>query len=267
MFLLKTFYELLIASVAFEVVRGLIFDRPCVAPSPCICSLQYVLCNNKNLTTIPTFTQNSEHYHGVFLELKKNQLTTVPANAFKILSHTGAAEFNIDLSNNRLTLIDMHAFDGIASVVVHLNLDFNDFTHLPSVLRNLTALTHLLIHDNPLTILDAGIMASLGGTLQVFSISDDNLTSPPNELQNLVHLTDLSIYSKFNNTSTGHILNAITKLPKLNYLYLSGNPLDCSCSGMANLKAWNVTSIHVRATCSTGGNAETYLRTILPKCP
>lgn len=195
-YLILYFQDLLIASVTFEVVRGLIFDRPCVAPSPCTCSLQYVLCNNKHLTTIPTFTQNSEHYHGIFLELNKNQLTTVPANAFKILSHTGAAEFNIDLSNNRLSQVDMHAFAGIASVVVHLNLDFNNFTHLPLVLRNLTALTHLLVHNNPLTTLDAGIMASLGGTLQVLSVSTDYLTSSPNELQTLVHQSTANLITR-----------------------------------------------------------------------
>lgn len=251
----------------YDVITGFLFDRECVAPPPCICYSSTIRCQRQNLTEMPMFTEHNEHYISIYVWLNNNELSTIPANAFKNLSSINATRVQIFLYNNSLYDINSHAFDGIATAVNTLNLKFNNLTYLPSALATLTSLRNLYLDGNPLTSLDSAVMSQLGQTVQVFTISVDQFAVFPSELHLLGKMWSLVMTVGYNNTSLSQIYSVIAGIPKLSYLDITGNTFDCTCSGMDSLKPWNVTSLRLAATCHSGEDVKTYLTSYLPKCP
>ena len=197
-------FQVLVSLVSLTgVTTGFLFDDKCVAPPPCTCSSMTINCGNKYLSQVPVFSRHNEQYTTIYLYLSNNQLTTIPAYAFKNLSAVKATNIRLDLYNNHISNIEYHAFSGVTHSVTDLILSYNNLTHLPLALTELTSLYYLDLQGNPLVTFDASVLANISSSLYYFFISVDRFSSFPNELQLLTRLSELKI-----NNITFPILNA-----------------------------------------------------------
>ena len=164
-----------------------------MAPLPCTCSSSTINCYNKQLSQVPEFSRHDEQYFTITLDFQRNELTSIPANAFQNLSAINASIVNIYLSNNHIVNIELHAFRGLEHAVTILNLANNEITHLPLALEELSALQYLYLLGNPLTNLDATVLSNISSKLYALSISLTNFSSFPPELNILSKLSTLTI--------------------------------------------------------------------------
>ena len=175
------------------MTTAFLFDTNCVAPQPCTCSGNYIYCNSKSLSQVPVFTEHSEESHYLYLHLQYNQLTSIPAYAFQNLSSINASSITIYLYSNYINNIELHAFSGIENAVTNLDLRYNNLTHLPQALEELSSLNGLYLLDNPLVSLDSTIIASIGRTLNTLWISAGNFSRFPTQMNGLTKLSSLTI--------------------------------------------------------------------------
>ena len=164
-----------------------------MAPSPCTCNSNSIRCDTKHLSHVPVFSRHNEHTFYLYLYLNDNQLTSIPAYAFQNLSAINASTVYVHLANNHIANIESHAFTGIESSVTYLDLNNNNLTHLPSALKQLSALTELYLLGNPLAHLDATILASISSKLTNLKISMGHFTRFPTELNVFAKLVSLVI--------------------------------------------------------------------------
>ena len=167
----------------------------CDVPPPCTCTANEIHCDNKQLSTVPTFSLFGEHYDSFSIHLSNNQLTTIPDDAFYNFSSINATNITMYLGNNRISQVDINAFSGIGHAVTYLDLHNNNLTHIPLALSNLTGLETLHLQENPLITLDARVMIKLGRSLETLFISFDNFSTFPTELHFLNQLSTLKIYN------------------------------------------------------------------------
>ena len=173
---------------------GFVFNTKCVAPPPCTCfSINKINCNNKQLAQVPAFTRHNEHYPKIELYLSYNDLTTIPAYAFANLSTVHASTIYLGLQYNRISSIETHAFSGIEDAVTEIRLDYNNLTHLPLALTELSSLHYLNLWRNPIVNLDVSVMTNIGRSLKILYISVDRFSNFTNELQSLTTLSVLRI--------------------------------------------------------------------------
>ena len=169
------------------------FDTNCVASLPCTCSGTVIYCDSKSFSQVPVFTEHNEESNSLYLYLRYNQLTSIPAYAFQNLSSINASSISIYLYSNYINNIELHAFSGIENAVTNLDLRYNNLTHLPQALEELSSLITLSLLDNPLVSLDSTIIASIGSTLYALSISAGNFSRFPTQLNGLTKLSSLTI--------------------------------------------------------------------------
>ena len=173
--------------------RGFLFDTKCPAPLPCTCRSDVIDCKSKQLSQVPVFSRHNEQYSPISLYLSNNQLTVIPAYAFTNLSTINATVITLYLRHNHISNIENHAFSGVENAVKVISLEYNNLTHLPLALTELSSLVYLNLLDNPLFKLDAPILANISRSLNSFSFSVDRFSRFPNELQLLTTLSTLTI--------------------------------------------------------------------------
>ena len=182
-YLLYDLLQILVSFISLSgTTRGFLFDVKCVAPPPCTCHTNYIHCDNKHLSQVPVFTRHNEHDSSILLYLNNNELTTIPAYAFKNLSAVNATSIDLYLYDNRISSIQNHAFNGVENAVTYLNLKNNNLTHLPIALTELSSLQRLNLLGNPLGKLDVQVLSNISSSLNSFSIFLFRFTSFPNEL-------------------------------------------------------------------------------------
>ena len=173
---------------------GFLFS--CVAPQ-CSCNFLFFSFNincHGHLSQVPTFNRNGESRHyTVHVNLDKNQLTTIPANAFTNLYQIAIKSITIDVSNNHLYNMDVNAFGGAENVSVNIDFSNNKLTSLPTALRTLTTLFTLYFRGNPLTNLDPITMSRIGTSLTSLYLDADKFISFPNNFHYLSKLMTLQI--------------------------------------------------------------------------
>ena len=190
------------------------------------------------------------------LTLRYNQLTVFPklATVFPNL-------YTLDLLDNLLTFIDSTSLMGL-STLNYLNIGYNRFSSIPSAINRARNLHTLYIKSNQIdTVEDFDL-------LLLHNLTDIDLYGNP-----LVYLSPLVFthtlllsYVNLDYTKLGYIPRAILGPKHMHTLYLSGKPIDCSCNAMSYLKTWNVSSISIYASCSSGQPVKTFLTTELQKC-
>ena len=164
-----------------ETTTGFLYDTKCAAPPPCTCYSNTIQCDNKNLSQVPVFTKHNEQYYSInpiTLRLDSNQLTTIPAYAFKNLPPINVTR--IWLNNNHISSIETLAFSGVENSVSGLFLSSNNLTHLPLALTELSSLHELHLYGNSLVKLDASVLANISSSLNNLRISVDRFTRFPN---------------------------------------------------------------------------------------
>ena len=193
-----------------------VFNTKCVAPSPCTCSSNYIYCNSKQLSQVPVFSRHNEQFSYIYLYLQSNQLTSIPAYAFQNLSAINASSIYIYLEDNNIVNIESYAFSMIEHAVTYLNLENNNFTHLPLAIKELSALQSLYLSGNPLVHLDTTILANLSSKLNTFSVSLEMFSKFPTELNVLTKLSSLAInniqFSLLHSTVFHSFENSLTSL-------------------------------------------------------
>ena len=181
--------EIWILLAMVYISNGFLTKQLCIVGPPCRCSVygDMVNCENKNLQKIPPFAIVNEQWDEMSLQMNKNHIKTIPANAFSSL-WTKVSNINIYLSDNQIDRIENNAFDGITTNIRHLFLSNNNLTYLPKALSKLWGLQSLFIEGNPLTKLDSDVMSNLGMDL---ALSLGHFASFPNEIKFLSNTASL----------------------------------------------------------------------------
>ena len=161
------------------------------------------------------------------------------------------SHLQLNLSDNRISFISSHAFDGFGDKITSMDLSNNALQAIPDVITNLRHLRSLFITNNPLISFDPDGMPSLSKHLVLFSFGHPNITQWPNELHNLYHLSTLRVsgarissvpsgvfrYSgithlTLNDTDLYEIPAAICDLHRLQRFEFSFNRNHASASGL-----------------------------------
>ena len=172
-----------------------LFDKGCVAPPPCSCDGNSIRCNNIQLSHVPLFTKHHTHEEYLQVNLANNDISKIPAHAFKNLSTINARKISMFLSYNQITQIDPLAFGGIDGAIGYLRLEYNDLRQLPVALGHLTRLKTLDIRHNPITVLDGAVMSMIGRSLETFELSVYNFTTLAYDMKSFNSLKSLTLES------------------------------------------------------------------------
>ena len=187
-------FQILILFVGLTgITTGFLFDTKCAASPPCTCSSNKIDCYNKHISKIPVFTRHNGQEFSLTLDLGYNQLTTIPAYAFKNLTVVNATRIDLILYQNHISNIETHAFSGVESAVTYIRLQNNNLTHLPIALTELSSLHSLNLLNNPLVKIDASVLANISSSLNSLYISVNRFSSFPNDLQLLTIPSTLRI--------------------------------------------------------------------------
>ncbi len=153
------------------------------------------------------------------LALWGNQLTTIQPNAFAGLPNL---EY-LRLQQNQLTTIQPNAFAGLTRLYM-LRLARNQLTTIPpKAFAGLTRLTYLFLDRNQLTTIPTDAFAGLP-SLYELRLEDNQLSTIPTAA--LAGLTNLRELSLGNNQLSTIPTDALAGLPKLRELRLGNNKLD-----------------------------------------
>ena len=241
-----------------RMTTAFLFDTNCSAPLPCTCTGNSIDCSNKSLSQVPVFTEHSEESHYLYLYLRYNQLTSIPAYAFQNLSSINASSIAIYLYNNYINNIELHAFSGIENAVTYLDLSNNNLTHLPQALEELSSLNTLYLLSNPLLSLDSTIIASIGSSLNQLSISAGNFSRFPTQMNGLTKLSSLTIdniqFPLLPSTVFHSFENSLT------YLVMSNANFESVPATVCRLKSLN------GITLNNSPNLSKYNASIFDKC-
>ena len=157
--------------------------------------------------------------------------------------------------------IESNSFAGLTSFT-YLGIAYNNLTRIPFAVNKAVNLRNLHVYDNQIDAVEDLDLSRL-----------HNLTSLSLSGNPIVYLSPFAFthnpllnYIDISHTNIGHVPRALLGLKHLRNVHLSRKPLDCSCQAMSYLRSWNVTSIYIDATCSSGKSVKTYLTTDLPKC-
>lgn len=129
----------------------------------------------------------SVYIHDFHLEF--NFLTRLPEGLFRSVSVR-----RLSLANNRLAVVPDHAFGGLESVLLVLDLSFNLFQDFPPAVRALTNVATLYLRGNSLKSLSAKDLSSFRDTLAVLDLSGNKFTRVPRSaLRTTLRLARLSL--------------------------------------------------------------------------
>uniref|UniRef100_A0A8D2J678 Uncharacterized protein n=1 Tax=Varanus komodoensis TaxID=61221 RepID=A0A8D2J678_VARKO len=150
------------------------------------------------------------------LELSGNKLQIIPIGLPATLQ-------KIDCSNNLIEIIKVQEFQDLQGLK-HLFLDNNMVTTFEDgALEKCTLLSNLALEKNQLT----SIPLRLPHTLARLDLKGNSIRRiEEQELTNLMHLQVLNLR---NNKISTLNYSLLKYLPRLRYLYLDGNPWNCTC--------------------------------------
>ncbi|KAJ7341877.1 hypothetical protein JRQ81_007516 [Phrynocephalus forsythii] len=150
------------------------------------------------------------------LELAGNKLQAIPLGL-------PATLWKIDCSNNLIGQITAPEFQNLQDLK-HLFLDNNSITTFENgALQKCTLLSNLALEQNLLS----SIPLSLPQALARLDLKGNNIQGiKEQELSNLRHLQVLNLR---NNKISSLDSSLLKHLPRLRYLYLDGNPWNCTC--------------------------------------
>nr|AIO08128.1 variable lymphocyte receptor C [Petromyzon marinus] len=197
----------------------------CICSSATDSSPETVDCSSKTLADVPPGIPASTER----LDLKFNQLTSIPGKAF----HGLARLTYPGLSNNQLQSLPVGVFDKLENLQ-DLHLQFNQLKSLPErVFDKLTKLTNLALDNNQLQSIPEGIFKTLTN-LQTLYLSTNQLQSiPKGAFDMLRNLQTLHLYQNgLQSVPDG----AFDSLVNLETIYLDPNPWDCACSDIIYLR-------------------------------
>jgi len=173
-------------------------DADCIGVAECTCETnpvgeELILCRNRNLNTIPHFTDPSNKLYGE-LNLEGNVITAIPDSAFK-----GIRIKRLLMHENNIISISDRAFVGLETVLEELYLTFDHATEIPSVaFTNLTNLKVLNFENYMKTHLPPNALSALS-SLEKLTLTRGGLTSlVQSDLVQLRKLVYLNIgYNQF----------------------------------------------------------------------
>ena len=145
------------------------------------------------MTKVPAFTTHSPDFYLVNVFLGFNEITVIPAYAFKNLSAAKATGIDVSLVNNDISNIESNAFSGVENAIILLNLNGNNLTHIPLALTELISLESLYLMNNPLVKFDALVLSNFSNIINDFKISIGQSANFPNELAFESYLTSLDM--------------------------------------------------------------------------
>ncbi|XP_063146936.1 nephrocan-like [Candoia aspera] len=167
------------------------------------------------------------------LELSKNKLQTIPLKLPVTLQ-------KIDFTNNLIESIKAQEFQDLRNLN-HLFLDNNIVTTFEDgALQKCTLLNNLALEQNQLN----SIPLKLPHTLTRLDLKGNNVRSiKEQELTNLRHLKVLNLR---NNKISTLDYKVLKHLPCLRYLYLEGNPWNCTCELLQTKSVLTTKGIEVK---------------------
>ena len=168
---------------------------------------------------------------------------------------------SLTLNQNNISLIRMSPSMFNASLT-ELSLTNNRFVRIPASINMFTDLKELHFEYNQIFSLEDYDLFRLRELTTIgFGVNPIVYVSP-------VALKENTLLNKvdFSATKLDQIPEAVISLPKLQSLFVSGAPIQCSCSDMLYLESWNLSSIYVDASCSTGQSVKSYIIDTLPTC-
>eukprot|EP00058_Branchiostoma_floridae_P015229 XP_002600717.1 hypothetical protein BRAFLDRAFT_83459 [Branchiostoma floridae] len=186
----------------------------------CTCRFRYVSCRLGDLTEVPTGMRDDV----ITLELWGNKITSIPKTAFVNLTRL----YSIDLSRNKISSVEVGAFDWQADSLYQLSLNNNELETLPvGVFRNLSKFSFLDLDDNLISSLSVGLFRGLPELLSI-SLNGNRIASlPVGIFADLPSLSEV----KLARNKIKNIVNILPALPsELSSLDLKGN-------GLGNLRA------------------------------
>ncbi|XP_031596169.1 trophoblast glycoprotein b [Oreochromis aureus] len=196
-------------------------------PEECLCSLQTVKCQNKDLDKIPHFIPNNTK----ILFVSGNSISRISGDSFPTRLELLT---DLHLSGNELEYVDTMAFNNLPNLV-RLDLSNNTLQNFnESAFPNDTKLQHLNLSrslhnhsttDELLNFLRSGNLVNL----TVLDLSNNDLVILPSDI--FTHLSSLVSLS-LQNTSIINIHNGTLKVPPLRELDLRNNSLKHLSSKM-----------------------------------
>ena len=159
----------------------------------CNCSTHDVLdCSNRGFAVIPTFNlPRHERFHALTLQFASNNLTAIRGGAFRTLLGVHTPHIRLILSDNRISSIADHAFNGIESQLNAIVLTNNLLHTIPDAIAHMHYLHTLDIVNNPIGNFDG--LTNLSHRLWDLSLGHPNMTKWPTTINQLDHLNKLSI--------------------------------------------------------------------------
>ncbi|CAI5662882.1 trophoblast glycoprotein [Oreochromis niloticus] len=196
-------------------------------PEECLCSLQTVKCQNKDLDKIPHFIPNNTK----ILFVSGNSISRISGDSFPTRLELLT---DLHLSGNELEYVDTMAFNNLPNLV-RLDLSNNTLQNFnESAFPNDTKLQHLNLSrslhnhsttDELLNFLRSGNLVNL----TVLDLSNNDLVILPSDI--FTHLSSLVSLS-LQNTSIINIHNGTLRVPPLRELDLRNNSLKHLSSKM-----------------------------------
>nr|AIO08239.1 variable lymphocyte receptor C [Petromyzon marinus] len=199
----------------------------CICSSATDSSPETVDCSSKTLADVPTGIPASTER----LDLKFNQLTSIPGKAFHGLTRLTYLE----LSNNKLQSLPVGVFDQLKNLN-ELRLDRNKLKSLPSgVFDRLTKLKELWLNINQLQSIPEGIFKTLTN-LQTLGLEQNQLQSiPEGAFDTLTNLQELRLYNNKLQSVPDGVFDSLTNLQTM---FLDNNPWDCECASIIYFVNW-----------------------------
>ena len=192
------------------------------------------------------------------LVLQYDELTTLSLPSFSILF---PALKTLHLDYNSLNFIKRSAFTGLLHLTA-LHISNNQLTRIPFTVNMARNLNTLNLKANQIRIVEDCDLSYPRNLTMLILWNNPLFAISQNALRNIPSLYEINLY----NTLLNEVPPALLRLRHLGTVYESGLPIDCSCQSMSYLKTWNVQSVHLYATCSSGESVKRFLTSNLTKC-
>ena len=259
---------LLVHSTVFHVFENSLYSLEISHAS--FESIPAAVCRLKSLTRYTSnYSPNLGKYNASIFDECTHRLTTVTSltlqnNQLTVFPKLDTVFPNLqilDLSYNLLYFIESTSLGGL-SFLSTLNVHSNQLTSVPSAINRATNLRTIKMYNNHIHTVEDYDFLRLHNLTTIFLSGNPLVYISPYAFKHNSLLIDINLFS----TKLGRIPRAILDLKHLIIFHLSGRPIECSCNAMSYLKPWNVSSISISATCSSGKYVKTFLTSDLPKC-